>query len=159
DRERTRLVEMPLCENWIVAVRYIWSARRIAPEHHLGVLVRRATLGAYQVVVAVLLEDVRRLDPDRLLREVHSAVHDDGARSGELLRGDVDLLDPDRAVAVVERRADGRSVVHDVRLAVVVEEEGWVDAVDLAQPHRVRPRSRRILRGDEEVSAAIDQRG
>ena len=131
----------------------------LAAEHDLGMLVRRAALGADQKILTVVLEDVRRLDPDRLLREVDAAVHDHRARPDHLFRGDVELLHPDRAVAFVQRLADRRTVVHDVRLAVVVEEQRRIIAifpVDLGKPDRIRPRTGGVLRRDDEVSGVGD---
>ena len=61
-------------------------------------------------------------------------------------------------MSVVARRPSGGPLLIDVRAAVVVEEERRVDAVDLGQPDRLRPRARRILRGDDEVAAAVDER-
>ena len=46
----------------------------------------------------------------------------------------------------------------DPRAAVVVEEQGRVDAVDIGQPHRVRPRPRRIARRQQIIAAAADAR-
>ena len=104
---------MPLRENRIAGVRNVRSADRIAAEDDLGMLTRRSALGADQVIATVHLQDVRRLDPNRFLREVDAAVHDHCARTDHLLRANVVLLEPDRAVAVVARRFGGRSVVHD----------------------------------------------
>ena len=101
-----------------------------------------AALGAHQVIPVLDEIEVRAFDPDRLFREVDSAVDDDLARADELARREVELLDPDGAMAVVERCALGRPVVKDKGLAIVVEEKRRIDAVDLLEPHRIRPRAR-----------------
>src|SRR4051812_12117817 len=95
DREGTRTVEVSLREDWIAVVWHEGSARRLAPEHHLGMLVRRPAFGANQIVLAVHLQHMRCLDPDRMLREVDAAVHDHRPRTDELLRREIELLNPD----------------------------------------------------------------
>src|SRR4051812_11044594 len=106
----------------------------------------RAAFGAHQVVPALDVIQVRAFDPDRLLRELHAAVHDHLARAGELAGLRVELLNPDGAVAVVERRAFRRTVVDDIGPAVVIEEERRIDAVDLLEPHRLGPGAAWIAR-------------
>ena len=75
-----------------------------------------------------------------------------------LLAAEIELLDPDRAMAVVERGALGRPVVDDVCLAIVVEEERRIDAVDFLEPHGLGPRALGIRRRDEEIAAGFHQR-
>ncbi|OQB89455.1 MAG: hypothetical protein BWX86_02455 [Verrucomicrobia bacterium ADurb.Bin122] len=117
-----------------------------------------AALGTAEVVPAVFLEKVRPLDPDRLLAQVDAAVDDDRARADELAFRDVELLNPDGAVALVERLVVGRiAVVDHPRAAVVVEEQRRIDAVE-GQPLRVGPRAGGIGGGDEEITAAVDVR-
>ena len=142
---------MALRENRIAGERHVRSPHRVAPEHHFAVLIRRAPLGADQIVLPILAEDVRRLDPDRLLREVDAAVHDQLARADHPLSGDVELLQPDRTMPLVEWRSDRRAVVHDVGLTVVVDRVG-----ERREKDRIRPRALRIFRRDEEVATPID---
>ena len=101
---------------------------------------------------------MRRLDPDRLLGEIYAAVHNHGARTDELLRFDVVLLHPDRAVSLIQRFAGRRPVVDHVRSAVIVEEERRVDAVEARKPDRIGPRSGRVFRRHDEVAAGVDER-
>ena len=89
---------------------------------------------------------------------IDAAVHDDLARPDELVSPDVELLDPDGTMTLVERGAFGRPVVDDVRLAVVVEEERRIDAVDFLEPLGIGPGPLRICRGDEEIAAGFHQR-
>src|SRR5688572_27622900 len=122
-------------------------------------LLRRPAFRAEQVEPAVLPEKVRSFDPDRLRGEVNTTVHDHRARTREALVAYIEPLDPDRAVPLVQRFADRWAVVQHPRDGVVLEEDGRIDAVDLWKPDRVRPRASRIRRGDEKVSASIDERG
>src|SRR4028119_840133 len=106
--------------------------------------------------MAVALEDVRALDPDRLGRDVDAAVYQPRARADHALGDGIELLDPDRAVAFVERFARRRAVVDDPG-AAVVEEQGRIDAADdFRQPDRVGPGAGGVRRGDDEVAAAVD---
>src|SRR5262249_37834180 len=76
DRKWARGVEMTLRENRIDRPGREWPARRITAKHHLGMLIRRPALGANEKILTVVLEEVRRFDPDRFLRDVDAAVHD-----------------------------------------------------------------------------------
>src|SRR5688572_22692415 len=100
-------------------------------------LVARPALGGDEIVRAVYLENVRPFDPNRLLRDIDTAVHDDRPRADQLLRLGIELLDPDRAMAVVPRLLDRWPVVRDVRLPVSVEEDRGIDSVHLVKPDRV----------------------
>ena len=119
----------------------------------------RAALGAAQVIPACPLIYVRAFDPDRVLARIDAAVDQHLARTLQLQRGAVELLDPDRAVAAVARRAFRRAVVQHVRTSVVVDEHRRIDAaLQLRQPRRIGPRARRILRSHDVVAAAVHVR-
>ena len=150
--------QVALRENGIAGVRLERTPGRTAAKDHFGVIDLRAAFRAHEVVPAVALVEVRAFDPDRFVGEVHPAIDDDFARPHELACGDVELLNPDGAMAFVQRLAFGRAVVQDVRLAVVIEKERGIDPIDLRQPLRIRPGPGRIRRSHEEVSAAIDRR-
>ena len=151
-----RGVERPLRQDRVPLPRHVGSAHRAAAEHDLRVLVAGAALGADEHVPAILLEYVRRLDPDGLRGQVDAAVHQQQAVAEHPALREVDLAQVDRAVAVVLRLAAGRRpVVHDVGAPVVVEEQRRVDAVDLAQPDRIGPGPRGIAGGHVEVAAAL----
>ena len=59
---------------------------------------RRSAFCSAEIVPAILLVDVRAFDPDRLLADVDAAVEDHLARPDRLLRLEVELLNPDRAL-------------------------------------------------------------
>ena len=83
----------------------------------------RAALGADQVVSMVDLEDMRRLDPDRLFGDVDAGIEDHGARPDHRARAHVVFLQPDRAMPLVAWRLGRRTIVDDVGATVVVEEQ------------------------------------
>ena len=136
---------------------FIGARDALRAQDHLAMPLSGAPLGTAQIIIAVLLEDVRPLDPDRLLREVDAAVHQHLSRADRLQRLEIELLDPDRPVTLIFGRALGRAIVEDPGLAVGVEEQRRVDAtLESRQPHRIRPWPGRILCCDHEISAAID---
>src|SRR6185436_8623842 len=96
-------------------------------------------------VPAVAAVEVWAFDPDGLRGRIDAFVEQHFARADELAFGNVELLYPDCAMAGVFGSAFGRTVVHDVRLAVVVEEQRRIDAVDILEPHGIGPRARWIL--------------
>src|SRR5688572_20470738 len=113
----------------------------------------RAALGADEVVPALPRVDVRPFDPDGFRRDIDTAVDEHLPFADGLAGRKVELLDPDGAMAVVERGFFGRSVVEYVNAAVVVEEKRRVDAVDARQPDRVGPGAGRVFRGDVVIAA------
>src|SRR5262249_9165788 len=126
-------------------------------EHDLGVIVPRAAFGGDEIVLAIALQQMRPFDPARLRGDIDAAVHDQRPLAHELLRLEIQLLNPDRAMAAVERRPNRRTVVDDVSLPVVVEEDRRIDPVE-AEPHGIRPRPGGIRRRHQKVAAAIDAR-
>src|SRR5450631_2498890 len=103
------------------------------PQYHLGMLRAGATLGAHQVVPAVALVQVRPFDPDRLALEVCAAVDQYLTWPDELALRQIELLNPDGAMAFVLRLALRRPVVQQIATAVVIEEQRRINAVQLRQ--------------------------
>ena len=110
-------------------------------------------LGRHEVIVAVDLIHVGTLDPDGVVLGAGTLVDEDVALTDGLVGGGVELLDADGAVAVIFGLSiGGVVVVDDIGTAVVVEEEGGIDAAYGGQAHGFRPRSEGVLGGDEEVA-------
>ncbi len=119
---------------------------------------RRTALCGDDVIDPVLLEEVRPLDPDRLLRNIDAAIdnHPGVALHGERLG--IELFQPDRLVALIQAGASGIPVVDHPHPAVVVKEQRGIDARHGGQPHGVGPRACRIGRGDDEILFAAHAR-
>ena len=96
---------------------------------------------------------MRAFDPHRLFLDVDAAVDDDFVRAHHLLGGGIVFLHPQGAMAVPFRRPVRDIVMNDIDLAVAIEQQRGIDAVE-AEPHRIGPRPGRILGGDEEIAAA-----
>lgn len=121
----------------------------LAPGDGLGVEVFRATLGDHQVVVLADVVDVGGFR---------------GSRTGKGTTVDGNRLADDPEVFDVigchpNTLADAAGLVwpalggsHDVALAVVVKEDGCVDAGHVGQPMGLGPRASRVFRGDDEVT-------
>ncbi len=151
-------VEVALGEDGVARPRLVGAGDGFAAEDDLGVMDGGAAFGATEVVPAVFLVEVRALDPDGFGADIDAAVDEDGARADELSVGDVELLNPDGAMAVVERSVVGWvAVVEHPGAPVVVEEERGVDALEV-EPHGVAPRAGGIGRGDEEIAAGAHHR-
>jgi hypothetical protein len=98
-------------------------------------------------------------DPDRVLAGIDSTVNQHFARTLQLQSGAVELLNPDRAMTVVARRAFRRPVVQHVGASVVVYEHRRINAaLQFRQPRRIGPRAGRILRSHDVVAAAVHVR-
>ena len=62
-------------------------------------------------------------------------------------------------MSVVERFVVGRdAVVDEVCFSVIVKKQRWIYPVDLRQPCRVRPWTRRIFCRGDKISSDVDQR-
>ena len=110
-------------------------------------LVRSAAFRAHQEILPVDLVQVRSLDPDGFRSGVHTLVYNDFPLADGTVVLHVVLDDTNRAVAVILGLAARRFVVvHDIGLAIVIEEQGRVDALHLRQQDRIRPGTERILR-------------
>ena len=96
---------------------------RMAAQHDLGMLRAGTALGAHQVVPAAAFVQVRTLDPDRVVRQVHTAVDQDRAMPDQPARCQIELLDPDGAVSVVPWLARWRPIVQHVAAPIIVEEQ------------------------------------
>ncbi len=158
DRVRARRVEVPLREDRVAGIRNVGTADRLAAKHHFGVVFGSPPFGGNEVVPPLEPQQVRRFDPDRLLREIHSAVDDHASLADHRLAREVVLLDPDGAMSVVARRLVRRAVVHHPRAAVVVEEDVGVDALE-AEEVGLRPGALRVVRRHDEAATPVDQGG
>ena len=92
-------------------------------QHDLRMAFRGPALGRSHVIMTVFLEDMGPFDPDRLFREIDTAIDQQLARTNRLLRLEIELLDPDRPVPVILRPALRRAVVENIGLPVIVEED------------------------------------
>ena len=144
--DRHVVLRVPVREDRVAGAGFERSPRRVAARdrHHVAVL--RPALGDHQVVPAADLVEVR---PLRVAGT--GAVPDEARRPEELPGRHVDrrLVDP----AGLAGRAAARA--GQVRRPVVVEEERRVDPAEVGQPDGLGPRAGRVLRGDEEVPAAV----
>ena len=96
---------------------------------------------------------MRAFNPYRVILRAGSLVDQNLALTDGAVGSWVELLDTYRAVSVVLGLAVGCVViVHNIGASVVIEEEGGVDATYRRQAYRLRPFSKGILCGDEEVA-------
>ena len=59
-------------------------------------------------------------------------------------------------IAGVQRFVIGRyAVVHDISFAIVIEKNGWIDAINLGQPYRIAPGSFGIFGCDDKISSLV----
>ncbi|MCY1174846.1 hypothetical protein D9M73_150600 [compost metagenome] len=146
-------VECALGENRIARIGHIGTVNRIGAEYDLRMVVARPALGGDQVVATVAFQQVWAFDPNGHFGQVDPAIDDLCSRPDELQCPPVERLHPDRAMALVARRFVGRAVIDDIR-RVTVPEDRRIDPFE-GQPHRVRPRTRRVFRGDDEIAATL----
>ena len=154
DLERTGGVEIALRQDRPPLPRLIRSHHVPAAEDDDRVVDLRPALGREQVVPPVALENVRSLDPRRLLGQVRPAVDDQAALADHRQRLQVDLLDPDGPVPEVGRLDGGQVRIGDVGPAVVVHEQVRVDAAE-GEPDRVGPGPGRVRRRDDAVAVPL----
>src|ERR671933_427958 len=119
DDVRSTKRERALGQDRVAGERRVRPTYLIGAEDDLRVPLRGAPLGGAQVVAALVFEEVRSLDPDRLRGDIDAAVDEHLTRAHRAERGEVELLDPDRAVPLVQRCSFRRVVVQDVGPAVV----------------------------------------
>ncbi len=108
--------------------------------------------GGDEVIVFAVLQDVRPLDPARLLRDVGAAVDDLDALADQFQVFVIEFLHPNGAMAAVARRFVGLAVVDEIGL-VAVPKQRRIDAVE-RKPYRIGPRPGRVLGGDDEIAPA-----
>jgi len=100
---------------------------------------------------------MRAFNPDGFLRDVHPAVNEHFARANHLEILPVEFLKPDGSVAVIKRRPLRGIIVDNPCAAVVIKEDGRVDAAEI-QTYRVRPRADRVFGSDNEIAHIINHR-
>src|SRR3546814_9604828 len=90
------------------------AAKFLCAEHDLRMVDAGAAFGGGQVIIAVLAEDMRPLDPDGLFADVDAAVDDLRALPNHPAGAPVEFLDPGGAMAVIAGRLVGGAVVDDI---------------------------------------------
>lgn len=154
NRPRPPRRQVALGQDRIAFERRIWAIDPRPLEYHLRMLLGGAALGSDQVISAVLPEDVRAFDPDRVALGMRPRI-DQQARLADGLQGrEVELSQPQRGMPFVARLARRWGVVDDPCAAVVVEKQRGIDSFDIGQPDGVRPRAGRIARGQQIIAAA-----
>ncbi len=106
------------------------SGERVGTERDFVMAFLGAALRTDQQIAAVLAEQVRPLDPEGMACRIGTAVDDHAALAGHGEGVEVDLLQPDRAMPVIARRALGRAIVDHPGTPVGVEEERRIDAFE-----------------------------
>jgi hypothetical protein len=145
------LTEMSVCKDGVLGIADIRSPDLLASADHDGMLGACAAFCVHDVVVAVLLVDVRSFGPDAALE---SAVPYILLLALEAPALEVYLSDIDIPVAVILCSSVGILVSTDVvALSVIVEEEGRVDTVCLLEVVRLGPGSFGTCRSNDEVAA------
>ena len=110
-----------------------------------------ASLGCYHVVIAVDLVDVRTLGAVEAVFTAGAVfVEGPGVADGVAGHG-VERDEADAAVRAPAGHTLRRFLVYDIGLAVFVEEEGGVDAVDVLEEDGIAPVSRRVGGGHVEM--------
>lgn len=158
DRGRARRVEVALGQHRIARPRLVGAGDLAAAVDHLRVLFAGAAFGRGEVVVAIAPEQMRAFDVLGIAGRLEAGIHDHLARADQLHARQIQLLQPDGAVAVVAQRAGRHIVVDQPGAAVVVEEQRRVDALGV-QPDRIRPRPGRVLGGDQEIAPVAVETG
>ena len=141
-RNRVLAIRVETCalgKDRVVRVLLPRSHRVLGTEDDLAVPTACTALGAHQIVELALLEEMRSFYPNWLRLYVCSATEHflEVALDGVALH--VELEATDRALSLVVGTANYRTIVYNVALAIVVEEEAWVDAVYLRQVDRFAP--------------------
>ena len=154
DRVGARRIKVPLGQDGITFERREGTTQRLRAKDHLRMIDAGAAFGCRQIISAVLAQDVRAFDPDRLLADIDAAVDELGAGPHHLAGAPVIFLDPDGPMPIVARRLVGRAIVDDIGL-VPFPVDRRVDAFE-GEPDGVRPRAGRVLGGDDEIASAFD---
>ena len=112
------------------------------------------TFGAHQIIELAFLEEVRTLNPDRTSLYMGSSTENLLEIALDTVALHIEFETADSTLALIVGTAYHRTVVHDVSLSVVIEEEARVDAVNLLQIDRFAPTLGWVLGLDEEVSGS-----
>lgn len=122
-----------------------WSHRILGTQDNLTVPSACTTFCTHQIIGLALLEEVRTLNPDRTRLYMGSATQNLLEVALDAVALHVEFEAADRALTFVIGTANYRTIVNDVALAVVIEEEARVDAVNLLQIDRLAPAFGRIF--------------
>ena len=146
--------QVALGEDRVDRTRFVRSVKLARAIDRLRMPVRRPSFCGEQVVPAVDLVDMRTFRPDRLLREVDAAIHQQGAFAAHLHRREVEFLQPQGTMTLV-KRFPRRFVVIDDPGTAILEIERRIDSAE-AEPNRIAPGSGGIARRQKEIVAAFD---
>ena len=110
------------------------------------------TFCTHQIIELALLEEVRTLNPDRTSLYMGSATENLLEVALDAVALHVEFEAADSTLSLVIGTANYRTVMNDISLAVVIEEEARVDAINLLQIDRFAPALGWVLGLDEEVA-------
>src|SRR5690554_2464072 len=149
-------IEVHLGEDGIVLPGIIGTLNGFAAKYDLTVVHTGAALGSRQVVPTVDLVNVRTLDPNGLLTDVHATVNQDKRFLALHFAGlQIELEHPNGPMSFVQRRIVWRlAVVHHINLSVLVKKQGRIEARDFGEKDGIGPRTCRLLCSDHIIASA-----
>src|SRR5690554_2137427 len=150
-------IEVHLGEDGIVLPGFIGTLNGFAAKYDLAVVHTGAALGSRQVVPTVDLVNVRTLDPNGLLTDVHATVNQDKRFLALHFAGlQIELEHPNGPMSFVQRRIVWRlAVVHHINLSVLVKKQGGIDARDFGEENGIGPRTCWVLSRHQVISPAV----